>query len=186
MNIFYLDSNPQKCAVYHCDKHVVKMIVEYTQILSTTHRLIDGEYIEAEKVYKLPDERESMLYKATHINHPSVLWARTSVQGYKYTHTLLTYLLEEYKIRYNKTHKCNELLETLRYLPGNIINLDDVVLFKKPPLVMPEQYHNENVVKAYRDFYMGEKASFAKWKTGNVPYWWFKNKKVKTIPHLKF
>jgi len=28
MNIFLLDKNPEKCAKYHCDKHVVKMILE--------------------------------------------------------------------------------------------------------------------------------------------------------------
>jgi hypothetical protein len=28
MNIFVLDTDPKKCAVYHNDKHVVKMILE--------------------------------------------------------------------------------------------------------------------------------------------------------------
>ena len=28
MNIFVLDTNPKKCAEYHNDKHVVKMILE--------------------------------------------------------------------------------------------------------------------------------------------------------------
>ena len=28
MNIFHLDEDPETCAVYHCDKHVVKMILE--------------------------------------------------------------------------------------------------------------------------------------------------------------
>jgi len=29
MNIFYLDKDTKKCAEYHVDKHVVKMITEY-------------------------------------------------------------------------------------------------------------------------------------------------------------
>ena len=45
MNIFYLDTNPALCAEYHCDKHVVKMIIEYAQMLSTAHRVIDGEEV---------------------------------------------------------------------------------------------------------------------------------------------
>ena len=45
MNIFYLDTNPALCAEYHCDKHVVKMIIEYAQLLSTAHRIIDGEEV---------------------------------------------------------------------------------------------------------------------------------------------
>ena len=37
MNIFLLDWNTDVCAQYHCDKHVVKMILESTQMLSTVH-----------------------------------------------------------------------------------------------------------------------------------------------------
>jgi len=28
MNIFFLDTDTKQCAKYHCDKHVVKMILE--------------------------------------------------------------------------------------------------------------------------------------------------------------
>ena len=42
MNIFYLDTSPKTCAEMHCDKHVVKMIIEYAQLMSTAHRLLDG------------------------------------------------------------------------------------------------------------------------------------------------
>ena len=42
MNIFYLDPNPQIAAELHCDKHVVKMVIEYGQLLSTAHRMLDG------------------------------------------------------------------------------------------------------------------------------------------------
>ena len=43
MNVFFLDRNPKLAAEYHLDKHVVKMIQEYAQLLSTAHRLLDGE-----------------------------------------------------------------------------------------------------------------------------------------------
>lgn len=33
MNIFYLDKDIQKCVEYHCDKHVVKLIIEELQLL---------------------------------------------------------------------------------------------------------------------------------------------------------
>jgi hypothetical protein len=36
MNIFALSYNPKEAAQFHCDKHVVKMITEYNQLLSTT------------------------------------------------------------------------------------------------------------------------------------------------------
>ena len=37
INIFLLDYNVTQCAKYHCDKHVVKMPLESTQMLSTVH-----------------------------------------------------------------------------------------------------------------------------------------------------
>jgi hypothetical protein len=36
---------------------------------------------------------------------------------------------------------------------------------------MPDQYKHEDAVVAYRQYYLGEKARFAKWKFGNVPTW---------------
>ena len=46
MNVFYLDHHTQRCASKYVDKHVVKMIVEYAQLLSTAHRVLDGEEYE--------------------------------------------------------------------------------------------------------------------------------------------
>ncbi len=42
MNIFVLEDCPVKAAEVQCDKHVVKMIVESGQMLSTAHRMLDG------------------------------------------------------------------------------------------------------------------------------------------------
>ena len=50
MNIFVLHDNPIIAAKYQCDKHVVKMILESGQMLSTAHRVLDGEeYVELSK-----------------------------------------------------------------------------------------------------------------------------------------
>lgn len=78
MNIFYLNSNPRIAAQMLCDKHVIKMIVESAQMLSTAHRVLDGDVMIKKnknnkiiKIYKHPNLiLESKLYKATHINHP--------------------------------------------------------------------------------------------------------------------
>ena len=72
MNIFYLDSDPYVAAKMHCDKHVVKMILESAQMLSTAHRVLDGD--------EYADERG--LYKMAHKNHPSTIWVRTSTDNY--------------------------------------------------------------------------------------------------------
>lgn len=42
MNIFALDNDPKLAAQMHLDKHIVKMPIEYAQLLSTAHRLLDG------------------------------------------------------------------------------------------------------------------------------------------------
>ena len=90
MNIFYLNESPETCAQMHCDKHVVKMIIEYAQLLSTAHRVIDGNpYYDKTKNgrkilrYRMENPNlEKTLYKAAMINHPSAVWARKNSENY--------------------------------------------------------------------------------------------------------
>jgi len=83
MNIFYLDKDPRICAENHCDKHCVKMILEYAQLLSTAHRVLDGDPNQ-----ELPDGRQDVLYKATHVNHPSAVWVRQNEANYKWLYKM--------------------------------------------------------------------------------------------------
>ena len=112
MNIFYLDPDVNTCAEMHNDKHCIKMILEYAQLLSTAHRVLDGtlsvglsETGRKQTRYVLPDNRESKLYVATHINHPSAIWCRQSYANYVWLSKLLTELCREYTYRYGKVHK---------------------------------------------------------------------------------
>ena len=89
MNFFYLDEDPWQSIEYHCDKHIVKMPIEYAQLLSTAHRVLDGtEYIGETKTgrkakrWRLDDEREDILYKASHIKHPDGIWVRQTSGNY--------------------------------------------------------------------------------------------------------
>ena len=43
MNIFYLHPDPTIAAQMMCDKHVLKMVLETAQLLSTAHRELDGD-----------------------------------------------------------------------------------------------------------------------------------------------
>ncbi len=113
MNIFYLDKRPDDCAEMHCDKHVVKMILESAQMLSTAHRVLDGD-----KVH--PD-----LYKIAHKNHPSTIWTRSSIQHYSWLFRLFRMLSAEYSLRYSngefKVHKSwDKLGKILEWAPKNI------------------------------------------------------------------
>lgn len=158
MNIFYLSKIPEEAAEMHCDKHVVKMILETAQLLSTAHRVLDGdewaEYVD--------------LYKCTHINHPSTVWVRASADHYKWTLDLLFYLCKNYTLRYGKIHKTQRLLDSLAVLPENIPDEG----FTQPPQCMPDQYKTDCSVDAYRAYYMGEKSSFAVWNHSDTPVWW--------------
>lgn len=91
MNIFILDESPAKAAEYHADKHVVKMIVEHNQMLSTAVILAGG-----------PSEG---LYKIAHKNHPCTVWTRESRENFIWLCDLTVNLFKEYGKRYGKEHK---------------------------------------------------------------------------------
>ena len=178
MNIFYLNDDPVKCAQDHCDKHVVKMIIEYAQLMSTAHRMLDGEVYEDRtannrriKRWLLNDEREDTLYKASHVNHPSAIWARSSNNNYNWLYCLFSATCDEYTHRYGKVHETDrKLRELLMTLPRNI----EVQYFRKPPQCMPDHCKMPGVIDAYRNYYIKEKFNFAKWTKRMTPEW-FKN-----------
>ena len=72
MNIFYLDRDPKIAAQMMCDKHVVKMILESAQMLSTAHRVWEGD--------KYADQYG--LYKMAHKKHHSTLWVSSGEWNY--------------------------------------------------------------------------------------------------------
>lgn len=152
MNIFYLSNDPSQCAAYHCDKHVVKMILESVQILSTNHQI---------------EHRNENLYKPTHKNHPSTIWARSSKENYQWLLELTQELGAEYTYRYGKTHKSMEKLPILKTTPEFI---PDIPFFQVSQ-AMPEQYQHPCSIQAYRDYYVGEKLDICQYTKRNRPEW---------------
>ena len=175
MNTFYLHEDPVIAAEMHCDKHAVKMPVESGQMLSTVHRYLDGNPClrwsktgRTMKHWEMEDaNKESKLYKVAHLNHPSTIWTRESSENYLWHYELFKALLGEYTYRYGKVHKSAQLLDMLSILPKNISEGE----FTQPPQCMPDQYKCDDSVQAYRNYYLGEKAGFAKWKAREVPTW---------------
>ena len=175
MNIFYLDNHVSRCAEMHNDKHCIKMILEYAQLLSTAHRVIDGVITQGTSpsgrkrtTYKLADHREDVLYSATHINHPSAIWVRQSLSNYMWLSHLLVELCHEYTYRYGKVHKCERdgLVQVLSVPPFKSPH----VPFTEPTPAMPEQYKiNGDSVQSYRNYYNGEKQRMFSWKKRDVP-----------------
>lgn len=180
MNIFYLDKDVKECAKMHVDKHVVKMILEYAQLLSTAHRVLDGTQSvglsttgRKQTRYVLPDNRESKLYVATHVNHPSAVWVRKSIKNYYWLSNLLVELCKEYTYRYEKVHKCERdgLVKMLyEWVPDASLMIIDE--FSEPTPAMPDEFIVEgDSIKSYRNYYLGSKTRMFSWKNREVPYW---------------
>jgi hypothetical protein len=174
MNIFYLDSDPVKSAELHCDKHVVKMIIEYAQLMSTAHRVLDGDLYEDRtannhriKRWRLSDSNmENVLYKASHINHPSNIWIRSSDSHYQFVYDMFVALCNEYTHRYGRVHLTEEKLkDVLQHLPSNIANIN----FVDPPQAMPDDVKTSDAVDAYQNYYRVYKKGFAKWTDRETP-----------------
>lgn len=177
MNVFYLSHNAEECAQYHVDKHVVKMITEQNQILSTTHRLLDGSPVYGvrkggvSKVvgYKLSDpSADSIIYKTTHVNHPSTMWARQSVENYLWLVEMTDALCKEYTHRYGKIHAGSRVLDALRTPPKNLVSKE----FTQPTPAMPDEYKVKgDSIQSYRNYYNGAKARMFSWKNRETPEW---------------
>lgn len=155
MNIFVLDSDPAIAARMHCDKHVVKMILELAQLLSSAHHMLDENPL-------------SDIYKLTHKNHPCAIWVRTTTANYIWAHNMFLELCREYTRRYDKVHLTETKMQHLCILPENI----PAGSLTEHPQCMPDEYKCENPVQAYQQYYLGAKSDIAKWKHNNQPSWW--------------
>ena len=157
MNIFYLDKDINKAAEYHNDKHCVKMILEYAQLLCTAHRELDG------------DNANENLYKSTHKNHPSAKCVRESKANYEYLYRLFNALCNEYTHRYGKTHLTYQKLHNVLATPPQ--NIPDKE-FTEPTPAMPDDVKNNDSLKAYRDYYKKYKSHLAVWTKRDTPEWY--------------
>ena len=165
MNIFFLHTNPRKCARWHCDKHVVKMLLETCQLLYTCHWMMGRTDFSSAPLRK--DGGRG--YKKAHWNHPCSKWLRLSLSCYKWLTTLGLELLREYEFRYpGKTHGCAEHIKWLHYnAPPDLADNGWVEPFK----AMPDIYKSFDSVSSYRRYYNGAKRDIHKWTGRHVPHW---------------
>lgn len=183
MNLFLLDKDPVIAAQSQCNAHVVKMVVESAQMLSTAHRMLDGNMsIErgisktgrktSIKRWELPDARENLLYKACHAGHPCTVWTMKSSNNYNWHWVHFAALCDEYTHRYGKVHKTDDLLrKVLRELPRSIA----VGPLSSLPLAMgaaPECIDYSDPVGSYRKFYQTKQSRFKMvWTKREIPEW---------------
>lgn len=154
MNIFVLDTDTKKCAKYHNDKHVVKMILEYAQLLCGAHHMTESKY-------EIP-------YKLSHKNHPSAIWTRECVENYIWLCDLGLDLCEEYTYRYGKRHKSQDIIEWALVHKPKIKTNNDITPFA---LAMPDECKIGDAVESYRTYYMVDKRKIANWKNRETPEW---------------
>ncbi len=152
MNIFVLDRDVTRCARYHCDQHVVKMILESVQMLCTALN---------KKGFSTP-------YRSTHINHPCVLWVEESFDNFMWLKKLALALNDEYRFRFGKSAN-HKSLSVLHEISDHHYAYNGLSEFAQ---AMPAQYKIPgDAVGAYRRFYVGEKLRFARWTKRNAPAW---------------
>lgn len=161
MNIFYLSIDVTRCAQYHCDKHVVKMVLETAQILSTAAQLV------------LPDSKLGGVYRATHVHHPCVKYAAARAANFEFVASLGRALSVEYIHRYNRVHASSAVIERCldtvrsgsplwRYTDSAVSTL---------PQAMPSKYKHQSALIAYRRYYAQEKNRFLTYTGRTTPYW---------------
>ena len=151
----------------HVDKHVCKMVIEYAQLLSTTHRVLDGEMYIGKTVnnrnikrWRLLDERESRLMKPTMMNHPSAIWLRQSRENYIWLYNMWCELQKEFTYRYGKIHATARLLPDLARVPDKC----PVGKFTEPTPAMPDECKIlGNSLKSYHIYYVTKKEHLWSW-----------------------
>lgn len=160
MNIFVLDKNPKLSAKYHNDKHVVKMILEYAQLLSSSYYFTNEQ-----------DDINFNIYKLTHKNHPCTKWVNESLSNWLWLRNLALELNKEYKLRYNKecNHKSADLILNMKSPNLKDIGLTEFV-FGVNKEIQDKYKDYDNITDKYRNYYMQEKIDIANWKT-EVPEW---------------
>jgi hypothetical protein len=181
LNLFYLDDDLDKCAEYHIDKHVLKMILEAAQLITTTiwvdkylgfiPRKLDSKELkvinDVKRLEPAIDDRIFTRYLPTHVNHPSAIWVRSSLEHYYWTVNYANALNDEGMYRGYKSHascaEVNRMPEPTRLPDAG---------WTTPTLAMPDQLKSNDAVASYRKFYMLDKGPFATWKLRGKPDWW--------------
>lgn len=157
MNIFYLDSNIELCAQYHCDMHVNKMILEGAQLLASAQHMTNPAASSIPSMYRL-----------THKNHPDAIWVRSSINNYLYLMDLMEALNTECQYRYEHAR---DHVSWTKVLDWPYPSLPDVPFTEPPKCVHDDFKGMPSTVAAYRAYYNRDKRPIASWTKRSPPTW---------------
>jgi hypothetical protein len=169
VNFFYLDKDPEKCAQYYCNKHVIKIPIEIAQILSKIHHELNSN-IDFSKIYK----------NSTVVNNSigPYQWIKESYDNYIWACKLGLELINEYKLRYNKDkHKTEIILQFLFNNPPKLLK-KGITKFIGTNKYDMFQFISHDPVICARYNYAEMKCTHDKWnKEVSPPDWFTKIKK---------
>jgi len=162
VNVFVLDADPVRAAEMHCDKHVIKMVLETAQMLCTALTVRQAER------GLIADQP----YAPTHRSHPCTIWAGETRANFLWLCDLGEALAFEHLERYRPKAEH----ASLRVIEGCRDHAHRVPAGPLTPhaQAMPDCYRVPgDAVVAYRAYYRGEKASIATWRPPRrAPAWW--------------
>ena len=172
MNIFILHPHFKINARYYCDKHIIKMITEHCQMLSTCWR---EKY---KDLYSSSEDAINILYKSTHKNHPCNTWLMDDINNVIYLIFLTEYLLDEYEYRFEKKDNFINARQILKFIRREL-KLPTVYIYEFPKTfvqVMPDKYKTIDkdifhTSTAYRGYFRNEKSNLFNWTKRDRPDW---------------
>jgi hypothetical protein len=129
------------------------MTLEYAQILATALQMRGFAHTE--------------IYKPTHTTHPCVHWAAESYGNYNWLWDLFSMTASEYTFRFGKTHQSwftqAPIISPIRNRFNHLWENEKNQHMTPWAQCMPDQYKAPSAVDAYRAYYCGEKARFARY-----------------------
>ena len=146
MNLFWIR------AAFLADCHVVKMPLEYAQLLSTTYYFYE----------QIPPSG----YKKTHAGHPCTIWTAQSARHWHTVAQLAFAALREYTRRFGRVHKCWFKIAAMVRCPPVFhgkppcfkpeTKLAEMGDFIDVPLCMPKTFHHPRATVAYAQYYLNK------------------------------
>lgn len=184
MNFFILDTDPIRAAEQNCDKHICKIILEAADCMCLAHwetgGLPSSAPIELRHPYLRKTKRGDVLkhlHRAqTQVNNHVTVWVRTALDNYRWVAEHAKALCDQYEMRYHRTHATKRYIE---WFAGNEPKLPTgSTPFRQAVARDPIDCVRNDVVLAYKLYYVYYKNHFAKWKNGNTPDWYTRMREV--------
>ena len=169
MNIFVLDEDPWQAARYIDDVRLPKMCVESAQMMASAlrrHGATDEQ---------MPLTKAGKPYKGGYAHHPCTRWAGDCEGNFNWLAHHAVALCEEYEKRFGKRHACHDPILDMSALEM-MLNPNRVEPMSLTPFAqaMPDEYKDDDVVKAYRSYYKSKQYSKGgvRYIRADVPDWW--------------